>query len=248
MRANVMKQTTIVLVHGWGFDRSIWQTLQTHLKDMQTIAIDLPGHGEQKNNNTEWKIECIAEDLIARTPENAIWLGWSLGGLLALYIAAQKPTHIQALLTIATTPSFTQKPGWRCAMDIDTFATFKQSCKNDKDKCLKDFRGLASLGAEKKTVIQTRAQTCTADIVTLLAGLALLEQTDLRLILKKIKCPRKYLFAGKDVLIPTEVCTQIKHHSDSSKTVLINDASHALPLSHPKIITQHTQALIHATH
>ncbi len=243
-----MKQATVILIHGWGFDSSIWQTLQTHLKDTHTIAIDLPGYGKQKNNNTEWKIEHVAEDLIARTPESAIWLGWSLGGLLALYIAAQKPTHIQALLTIATTPSFTQKPDWDCAMDIDTFTTFKQSCKNDKDKCLKDFRGLVSLGAEKKTVIQTHAQTCTADIATLLAGLALLEQTDLRLILKNIKCPSKYLFAGKDALVPTDVCTQVNHYSDSSEIVLINDASHALPISHPKIIKQHTQALIHVTH
>ncbi|MBN4069235.1 alpha/beta fold hydrolase [Beggiatoa alba] len=243
-----MSRASIVLVHGWGFDSSVWATLQTHLKKFNTITIDLPGYGEQKNNKTEWKLDQLTDDLIARTPKNAIWLGWSLGGLLTLYIAAQKPTHIKALLTIASTPSFTQKPGWNCAMDIGIFNTFKQSCKNDKDKCLQDFRGLVSLGAEKKTIMKTRAQTCTADIATLLAGLALLEQTDLRLTLKKIKCPRKYLFASKDSLVPTNACTQINHYSDSNEIVLINDASHALPLSHPKIITQHTQALIHATH
>lgn len=243
-----MNTPSIVLVHGWGFDSSVWQTLQIHLKETNTIAIDLPGYGEQKGNHTEWQINHLAEDLIARTPENAIWIAWSLGGLLALYIAANKTTHITALLTIAATPCFTQKPNWDCAMNAETFTSFKQSYVDDKEQCLKSFRSLVSFGADSNIIKQTHSQTCDANSATLLAGLQLLEQTDLRSSLKKIKCPSKFLFADNDVLIPANTYKHPDLQSGSNETLLINNASHALPISHPQLIRQQIEALIHATH
>lgn len=245
---NKNRDQTIVLVHGWGFDSSVWQTLQTGLKEINTIAIDLPGYGEQKDNDTEWQIDYLTEDLIARTPENAIWIAWSLGGLLALYIASRKTKHIKALLTIAATPSFTQKPNWNYAMDSEAFTSFKQSYVDDHEQGLKDFRSLVSFGANRDTIKKTRKQTCDAHSTTLLAGLELLEKIDLRSSLKQIKCPSKFLFAENDALISAEIINHLNFQSKLNETLLINNASHALPISHPQLITQQIDALIHATY
>ena len=240
-----MNTPTIVLIHGWGFDSRVWQTLQTKLNKVNVITIDLPGYGNQINNKTEWNIHNITEDLIARTPGKAIWIGWSLGGLLALYSALHKPTHIKALMTIATTPCFTQKTGWDCAMPNDSFNTFKQSCANDTNQGLNEFKRLVAYGADKPSIKEIRSQKCTASTTTLLSGLEILEHTDLRFELKNIHCPVHSILAENDALIPKAAREPINFLSAENETTFISNAPHGLPISHANVIAQQLETMIH---
>ena len=241
-----MSAATIVFVHGWGTDKDVWQTLQTELKPLPSIALSLPGYGDQCDNTTEWKLDSLAEDLKMRSPANAIWVGWSLGGLLAAATATFYPQHVKALFTIGTTPCFTQRADWDCAMNESTFETFKQSCQENKEECLKQFHKLIAVGANKATSKQARKLICTASSATLLKGLEILENTDLRPAFGKLSCPTHQLFAANDALVPVAVSQEIKSHSNKIDISIINDASHALPLSHSKVIAQHIKARIHA--
>lgn len=241
-----MSTPTIVLIHGWGFDSRIWQTLQTKFSDANIITIDLPGYGDQLDNKTKWNIDSLAEDIITRTPENAIWLGWSLGGLLALCAALREPTHIRAIMTIATTPCFTQRADWGYAMPEDTFNTFKQSCMDDPKQCLNEFKRLVAFGADKPSAKHIRSQECDVNATTLLSGLEILEHTDLRIELKNIQCPVHYILAENDALIPKTANEQIKLLSAANETELIYDAPHCLPLSHPHVIAKQLETMIYA--
>ncbi len=242
MRAN------IVLLHGWGLDRHIWQPLQTLLKDQHVVTIDLPGYGDQTGNHTEWKLDTLAKDIIARSPQQAIYVGWSLGGLLALCIALHQPQYIKALMTIATTPCFVQKPGWECAMDRLSFDTFKQSCQSDSVNCLNEFKHLIALNGDKKTARKIHRHHCHVDTATLLFGLELLATSDLRFALQSLACPTTHLFAKGDALVPAAVAESMRSLSPNANTLLIDNASHALPISHADVIAQQLDALIHATH
>ncbi len=240
-----MNVPTIVLVHGWGVDSDVWQALQTELKPLPSVTLSLPGYGDQYDNSTEWKLDSLAEDLVERSPSHAIWVGWSLGGLLAAVTALLYPQHIKALFAIATTPCFTQRADWDCAMNQSTFETFKQSCQKNIEECLKQFQKLIAVGTDKATVKQTRELTCTASKETLLKGLEILEHTDLRPAFGNLSCPTHQLFAANDALVPVAVSQEIKSHSNKIDTSIIHDASHALPLSHSKVIAQHIRRSIH---
>lgn len=243
-----MSKPTIVLIHGWGFDSRVWQTLQTKLNNTNILAIDLPGYGNQRDNKTNWNIESISNDLISRTPEQAIWVGWSLGGLLTLFSALHKPTHINAIMTIATTPCFVEKPNWDCAMSDDNFSTFKQSCENDTETCLKEFRQLVAHSADRQSAKDIRSQVCHANTTTLLSGLEILEKTDLRNELKKIQCPVRHVFAKNDALIPAKAAEQTQLFAAANDTHLISNASHGLLISHADVIAQQLQAIIDVQH
>ena len=41
-----------------------------------------------------------------------IWLGWSLGGLVASQIALRHPERVQALITVASSPCFSAREAW----------------------------------------------------------------------------------------------------------------------------------------
>ena len=79
----------LVLLHGWGLHSPIWKefapTLAQHFR---VTVIDLPGYGESKYDpKTAKSLPKLAEQLLEYAPPQAIWLGWSLGGLIASYLA-----------------------------------------------------------------------------------------------------------------------------------------------------------------
>lgn len=54
----------------------------------------------------------MAEAVLQQAPDKAIWLGWSLGGLVASQIALTHPERVQALVTVASSPCFSARDEW----------------------------------------------------------------------------------------------------------------------------------------
>lgn len=243
-----MTRPTIVLLHGWGIDSSIWQPLQSLLNDYRVMTLDLPGYGNQIDNTTAWRLDSLAEDLASRSPKGALWVGWSLGGLLGLNLALRQPNHIGGLLTLASTPCFIQRPDWSCAMEQQIFNNFKQSCQNNAEQSLHKFKGLTALGGDNTTAVQLRALNSQVGRETLLSGLEILENTDLRLAIKNLRCPTQLLFAANDALVPISIVKHIDEFLTTAVSTVVSGASHALPLSHANIIAQQIATLRHTAY
>lgn len=95
----------IVLLHGFGADRSSWrQVLPLLPPHLSTIALDLPAHGEQATTSAV-SIDEIAFDLSDRLEamgiERAHLVGHSLGGAAALAIASIGRVAVRSLTLIA---------------------------------------------------------------------------------------------------------------------------------------------------
>ena len=79
---------SLVLLHGWAFNSDIFLSLINKYKNNYRITvIDLPGHG--RSPDIEGDIETWCNEIIKLIPEKSILLGWSLGGLLSIFIANQ---------------------------------------------------------------------------------------------------------------------------------------------------------------
>lgn len=50
-------------------------------------------------------LEEMAQRVLENAPERAMWLGWSLGGLVASQVALSHPDRVQALVTVASSPA-----------------------------------------------------------------------------------------------------------------------------------------------
>ena len=101
----------IVLLHGFTGSSENWLHLAERLsRRFRVMAIDLPGHGrtDAPEDVARYRFDRVADDLIeileqANTgPAN--WLGYSMGGRLALYLAARHPQKAHSLILESASP------------------------------------------------------------------------------------------------------------------------------------------------
>ncbi len=96
----------VLLVHGYGGDRNSWLFLQEPLAARYRVyALDLPGHGTSTKDVGEGSVSVLADAvtgvLDALGAERAHLVGHSMGGAVALAVAAQYPGRIASLTLIA---------------------------------------------------------------------------------------------------------------------------------------------------
>ena len=105
----VDRGNVLVLLHGFlgsGADwRQVLPGLQHHYR---CVTVDLPGHGESSNSNIPESPEQLAEQVVRALAHCGIdrfsLLGYSLGGRLALVIAASYPDQIEELFLEGANP------------------------------------------------------------------------------------------------------------------------------------------------
>ena len=224
----------LVLVHGWGMHAGVWQPwLPMLIQHFRVTLPELPGHGASPLLSTalsDWSEACLAV-----APRRAIWLGWSLGGLVALQAARLAPERISQLCLMASTPRFVQTGDWLTAVPAAVFAQFADTLCADPATTLRRFLSLQIQGSERMVAIlrclqQALAQRPAADLNGLTAGLNLLLQTDLRVELAQSAVPSTWLFGGRDTLVPAAVAD---HLPDCCATWQLPTAAHAPFLTHP---------------
>ena len=96
----------ILLVHGYGGDRNSWLFLQEPLAaKYQVYALDLPGHGTSAKDVGDGTLGVLADAvtgvLDALGADRAHLVGHSMGGAVALAVAARDPARIASLTLIA---------------------------------------------------------------------------------------------------------------------------------------------------
>ena len=105
----------IVLLHGWGLNSAVWQPLLDNLSTEFTdafhiITIDLPGFGANINQKVSpYSLANVCQQIMNTVEQPAIYLGWSLGGLVATEMALTHPEKVLGLITVASSPRFLEQ-------------------------------------------------------------------------------------------------------------------------------------------
>ncbi|AKU98303.1 putative alpha/beta hydrolase [Labilithrix luteola] len=94
-------ETALLLVHGWGTDRSSLRPQFEALRaKYRVVAVDLRGFGESSSPAQAYSIEGYADDLAFLTERlgcpKVVVIGHSMGGLVALDFAARYPERVTA--------------------------------------------------------------------------------------------------------------------------------------------------------
>ena len=197
----------VVWLHGWGMSSAIWRAVP-EFACFDSCALELPGHGFEAwdealgSDITRWALW-----LLDRAPPQAIWVGWSLGGLLALEVARLAPERLAGLVLLASSPRFVAQDDWSCAMSLDTFAQFEGGLAHDHALTLRRFLALQALGADDaqgvRGVLNAAAlDAARVDVRALRAGLALLREVDQREVLAALNVPVAVILGGMDRIVP----------------------------------------------
>ncbi len=238
---NSSKAPDLVLLHGWGMSSEVWAEWLPVLRQHCNITLlDLPGYGPSDHSSHSLihslKKNKLAELLrlcLEKLPEKAIYVGYSLGGMLAVNIAALFPERISALITLSSNVRFVATEAWPWSMDEETFQTFSTLVAEKPAIALKRFAGLQAHGfSNDKSLIKIIREKSTAfpDEV-LVESLQLLSEINNQAVLAELTVPALCIYGEEDSLVPVMAAEKIQLEFDI-QVEIITGAPHAVFLSH----------------
>jgi pimeloyl-[acyl-carrier protein] methyl ester esterase len=232
----VGKGTPLVLLHGWGFDSSIWQPLLPLLQQRYKLyLVDLPGFGKSPLIDEEYHFKNIVPKILAHLPPKADWLGWSLGGLVATWTAIHYPDRVNRLISMASSPRFVSDTDWP-GMSQAVLEKFSEKLIHSPTQTLAEFLELQLRGHldrdELLPSLRKKINSTTYSTRALLGGLMLLAETDIRNELKKITSPTFFLYGQIDTIVPSTLANLTSSLLPGSQYEVIRRAGHMPFLTH----------------
>jgi len=92
----------VALLHGFGQTARCWGTLPAALTpDHEVVRLDAPGHGDTGGEGVDLP---ATADLIAEAAGPAVYVGYSMGGRMALQLAVDRPDVVRGLVVVGGTP------------------------------------------------------------------------------------------------------------------------------------------------
>ena len=105
----------LILLHGFTSSAAAWREHAAFFAaQYRVIAIDLPGHGrsDAPPEIERYRMERVAADLVqilaSLDVRPAHWLGYSMGGRLALYVARYYPAQVRSLILESASPGLAE--------------------------------------------------------------------------------------------------------------------------------------------
>jgi pimeloyl-[acyl-carrier protein] methyl ester esterase len=236
---------TLALLHGWGLNLRVWDGLVAALCErFRVVTVDLPGHGRSgwrpERASLAAQAQQVHEAIAAGAGEYSL-LGWSLGGQIALRIAAAQPraagAAIARLVLIAATPRFSEGPDWPHGASPQRMVEQAAGLRGDYQRTVSEFLELQVRGSAggEQALAQLRAALFAhgeAQPQALASGLELLRTTDLRPLLGDIASPALVIAGQYDRVVRPGAARALAEALPQARYVEIRRAAHAPFLSH----------------
>lgn len=232
------KKIHLVFFHGWGLDSNIWIYIIPLLEPYYTLHFfDFPGFGK---NILQPLINFnkISTKILEKLPKKVIWIGWSMGGLLANYIGLNYPHRTHGIILITSSPCFVQKKNWP-GINLLILKKIAIEMSNNYRKFLKNFW---LLHVEKKTfnkdiipsIININKIFVKPTKSAIEHGYSWLKEIDQRVNSCFIQVPLLRIYGALDNMVPAHINQKISQLYPKNYSYIISNAKHAPFFSHPK--------------
>lgn len=214
----------LALLPGWGLGLEPLQALVRQLSARHETALyPLPA----------LTLAAALEQLDRQIPQDSWLLGWSLGGMLAVALAAKRAGRCPGVITLGSNASFVARENWPQAMPAPVFSRFQRHARSDRDATMRAFRQLCTHGDPSAT-LPAIEETSAAEH---LPGLDWLAQLDNRAAIACLDCPQLHVLAAADALVPAAVATALAQLNPRAEVKTL-PGSHAFVVSHSAEVAQ----------
>lgn len=223
-----MAKKDIILLHGWATRASVWNQTKNYLADrFQIWTPDLP----LPDSSMSYK-ELIIDYMDKEGIKEAIFIGWSLGSLVAIELATTVPQRIKALALVNGTSKFSTDETKNWGIPPVIVKRMKKRLKVEPEKTIVDFFQLMFSSEEIRKSLDTQVihdhlrKDKPWEIGEGLIGLDYLLETDLRDKLDSIEQPVLILHGDEDEICPVEGAYYLNDHIKDSKLVIFQKSGH----------------------
>lgn len=238
----------MVLLHGWAMHGGVMRPLADALAAQCTLyVVDLPGHGLSRRSTVSLEPRACAAAIAAITPP-AIWLGWSLGGLIALTAALDLPRRVRSLAMLCATPKFVRDASWPWGAEATLVEELANDLATDYRGTLEHFLVLEAMGstdpqAELRELRELTFSRGEPDLRVLQEGIGILQRADRRAALPDLRVPSAWIAGRRDRLVPPPAM-QWSAGRCGGRYTEIDHGSHAPFFGHADAVAQALQPLL----
>ena len=202
----------MLVLHGWGQTKQIWQNFVENFSTDEARAIDLPGFGSEPLVSKDWGVPEYGEwvqkqiEQLNPTDHSIILLGHSFGGRIAAYLASQNPSWLKAVILCGTPALY--RPDANTIFKIKLAKLFKRV-----------FPFIKSNRFKAAELIEAEA----SDLGIIFRNTVVFDQTNL---LPRIKVPTLLLWGSNDLAVPLSIAREMHDIIAHSQLQIISGAGH----------------------
>lgn len=201
----------LIILHGWGQSKEIWQQFVNDIDSQGAEAIDLPGFGKEPLVSQEWGVpeyaKWVSEKLQKDRHGEIILLGHSFGGRIASYIASKNPAWLKGIILVGAPCIY--RPSTKLKLRIRFYKLAKLLIPESLRSKL--FYSKEMRDAKDNGLAQVFRKVVPFD------------QTEE---LKQIKIPTLILWGKNDEHVPLRIAKEMNQLIAGSKLEVIQNAGH----------------------
>jgi pimeloyl-ACP methyl ester carboxylesterase len=227
----------LVLLHGVGLDRTIWDPLLPYLEGFEVVLCDLPGHGASPALAGPTDLAALAAAVREVVDRPAHVVGFSLGGLVAERLALDEPDGVRSLTLVATVAD--RDEAARAAVRR-RLASAAANLHGSFEAALARWFG-GGLGARApRHVANVRAALHRADPASYLACYAVFAEADAEVWpeLPRIAAPVLAITGAEDAGSTPAMAAKIAAAVPDGRAETVPHARHLLPLEAPEALAR----------
>lgn len=244
--STVHRRPTVILVHGWGAGRPIWQKTAALLVNAghEVVLYDQRGHGDSTLGSDPLTIARLAGDLAtvadATDAPEAIVVGHSGGGTAALAYAATAGTRPAGLVLASGAAHGQETPAAELRMMGSTLFTRALESRIIGRRLLTHTLARFANADDLETVRRLFAATPAA---VRRACFASTRGMDLRASLRQLECPVAVLAGSEDRVVAPALTEETARAVPNSTFELLHGVGHMSPLESPARLVRAISAL-----
>lgn len=230
----------VVLVHGFPMDQRIWHgQLEGLAMTCRVIAVDLKGFGKSSSNEA-FTIDSMADELVRFLDQvgaiPCVVAGLSMGGYIALSVAARHPQVLRGLVIVSSKAEADTQQGREGRQKTAELAQ-KSGSKAVADQMLPRVLGEQTMKSNQRLVDDLRQimESCPPNTIAN-ASFAMRDRLDRTANLPGLTMPVLVILGENDGLIPVSAGQQLAGACKQGRFAAIANAGHMAPMESPEAV------------
>lgn len=215
-----------LFINGWAAEARVWNSLH-------------PGEDCRFFDFTEGvELEKLEKYMAALAKESGPLhvIGWSLGGMLALELAARHPEQMKRLTLLDSTARFTLTEHYAAGLPPAIVRQLARRVRRDFCQAQLNFYQQMFVPGEQTAAENfVKSGAMVQNTAALLAGLEYLEQRDLRGLLPDITLPVRVIHGAADAICPFSAGEYLAEHLPAAELICLPDCGHVPFYTQPEL-------------